>query len=96
MSEDPAFRALVSRKRRFMLSAWLLVAAAHFSLAAAGALVPDWFARPVLGEFNLGLLLALGEVFLVLAVAGLYVHRAQRDFDRSANALARRFRGEGR
>lgn len=91
MVEDPAFRDLVQNKRRFLLSCWLLVASGFFLLAAGIALAPAWFARRVVGEINLGLLLALGEVLLVLIVATLYVRRASRDFDRRAEALARRF-----
>jgi uncharacterized membrane protein (DUF485 family) len=91
MAEDPEFRALVARKRRFLLASWLIVASSYFALALAAARFPEWFARPLLGEFNLGLALVLGEVLLVLLVASLYVRRANRHFDRSARALARRF-----
>lgn len=91
MAEDPAFRALVLSKRRFLLNCWLLVVCTYFSLSVGVALFPAWFATPVFGEVNIGLLLALGEVLLVLVVAALYVRRASRDFDPRADALAKRF-----
>ena len=92
IAESPDFRALVAGKRRFLLSCWLLVASSYFVLPLGAALAPEWFARPVLGDANLGLLLALGEVVLVLLVAALYCWRAGRDFDRQAAALSRKFR----
>lgn len=91
MAEDPEFRALVLSKRRFLLNCWLLVVSSYFSLSVGVAWFPDWFATPVYGEINIGLLLALLEVLLVLMVAALYVRRASRDFDPRAEALARRF-----
>lgn len=91
MVEDPAFRQLVVGKRRFLLGCWLLVVSSYFALAVGVALAPGWFATPLLGELNRGLVLALGEVLLVLVVAAFYVRRASRDFDRRADALARQF-----
>ena len=92
MVEDPAFRALVSRKRRFLLLSWVLVAGSYFGLSVASALSPEWFGLRLLGEVTVGLVLAGGELLLVLLVATLYVRRACRDFDRSAAVLAQRFR----
>ena len=91
MVDDPAFRALVQAKRRFLLGCWALVATSYFSLSVGVALAPAWFAVPLIGEANRGLVLALGEVGLVLVVAALYVRRANRDFDRRAAALAKVF-----
>lgn len=91
MAEDPEFRALVLSKRRFLLNCWLLVVSSYFSLSVGVAWFPGWFATPVYGEINIGLLLALLEVLLVLMVAALYVRRASRDFDPRAEALAKRF-----
>lgn len=92
IAESPAFRALVARKRHLLLTGWLLVVSAYFVLPLGAALVPGWFSRPLLGEANVGLVLALGEVILALLVAILYVRRAGRDFDRQAAALAASFR----
>lgn len=91
MANDPEFRALVASKRKFLLSSWLLVVSSFFSLSIGVALAPEWFARRVFGEINIGLILAFGEVLLVLVVAGLYVFRASRDFDPRADQLAARF-----
>lgn len=88
IAESPAFRSLVARKRRLLLSGWLLVVSGYFVLPLGAALAPDWFSRPLLGAANVGLVLALGEVLLALLVAILYVRRAGRDFDRQAAALA--------
>lgn len=91
MVEDAEFRALVLSKRRFLLSCWLLVVSSYFSLSVGVAWFPAWFATPIFGEINIGLMLAMLEVLLVLLVAALYVRRASRDFDPRAEALARRF-----
>lgn len=91
MVEDPEYRALVQSKRRFLLNCWLLAVSSYFALSVGVAWFPVWFATPVFGETNIGLLLALVEVLLVLMVAALYVRRASRDFDPRAEALAKRF-----
>ena len=91
MSEDPEFRALVASKRRFLLTCWVLVASSYLALSMGAALAPVWFATLVIGEVNIGLILAMGEVLLVLLVATLYVRKACQDFDRSAAVLAARF-----
>ena len=92
MVENPAFQSLVSRKRRFLITSWLIVAGSYFALLAGASWAPDWFAIPLWGEFNVGLLLAFGETCLVLLVAALYVRRACRDYDTCADALSRQFK----
>lgn len=91
MSEDPEFRALVATKRRFLLTCWVLVASSYLALSIGAAFAPGWFSTLVFGEVNIGLILAMGEVLLVLLVATLYVRKACQDFDSSAAALAARF-----
>jgi len=92
MVEDPAFRALVARKRRYLLTGWLLVASGYLALACGAARAPDFYAEPLLGELNIGMTLVLGEMLLCLLVAWLYVRRAGPQFDLDAEALALRFR----
>lgn len=92
MAEDPAFGALVARKRRYLLTGWSLVVVSYLALASGASLAPDFFARPLIGELNAGMALIIGEISLCVTVAWLYVRRAGQQFDRDAAALALRFR----
>lgn len=82
IANHPAFLALLARRRRGQLGGWLLAMAGYVALAIAAVLVPDALARPLLGNATVGLCAALAEGVLVLLVAGVYVRRAGRDFDR--------------
>jgi len=87
VSADPRFQALCRRRRSFVGSLLTFVLCLYFLLPMAAAYRPDWLALPVAGAINLGLLLALAEFLAILAVAAVYVWRANREFDRLAEEI---------
>lgn len=89
LEADPAFRALVRRKQRFL---WGLLAFAigyYFLLPVGAAWYGALYRVPVFGPINSGLLFALSQFGVAWAVAALYARRAQ-DFDRESAAIAAR------
>lgn len=84
--DEPAFRQLVRVKRR---SAWpALGVGVGFYLAVSllAGYAPSLLSTPVLGPINLGFVLILFTYVLTWVIAVLYVRRANRTFDRLAEA----------
>ena len=85
---DPRFQRLVARRSRFAwtLSAIMLVIYLGFTLLAA-------FDRPLMattpfgGVTSLGIVLGLGVIVVAFALTGIYVSRANREFDRLATEI---------
>ena len=82
---DPRFRTLVTRRSSFawMLSAIMLVIYLGFTLLAAFDR-PLMAATPFGGVTSLGIVLGLAVIVVAFALTGIYVSRANREFDRIA------------
>jgi uncharacterized membrane protein (DUF485 family) len=88
IAADPKFRALHRRKTRFLTTLMLCSIAGYLLLPVGAAYCPELFARRVLGEVNVGILVALLEFVVAWGVAVLYTRRANADFDRMAREIA--------
>lgn len=97
---DPRFQRLHRRKTRF-LAGLMGFALVYFLLLPLGAAwAPELFAMRLFGHVNVGIVFALSEFLMVLAVAVIYRHHANHEFDRlvaeieaeilAANARCRR------
>lgn len=92
-ADDPRFQALVRRRDRFagLLSAVVLLA--YFGFILLVAFAKPLLARPLAGgATSLGIPVGLGVILLAIALTGLYVRRANRDFDAEAGRLVAEFR----
>ncbi len=89
INADPRFRELHRRKAGFL--GFLMIASIvyYFMLPVGAAWFPALFRTKVFGAVNVGLLFALSEFLFAWGIAALYTHRANRDFDRLAEELAR-------
>jgi uncharacterized membrane protein (DUF485 family) len=93
LADDPRYRRLVRRRSRlgWTLGAVMLAAYLGFILLVA-------FAKPLLatslagGATTLGIPIGLSVILLAVVLTGVYVHRANRDFDGEMAALVREFR----
>jgi uncharacterized membrane protein (DUF485 family) len=85
---DPRFRTLVSRRSSFAwtLSAVMLAVYLGFTLLAAFD-KPLMASTPFGGVTSLGIVLGIVVILVAFALTGLYVSRANRDFDRLAAEL---------
>lgn len=98
INADPRFRELHRRKSGFLGLLMAVSIVYYFLLPAGAAWLPGLFGVRVLGEVNVGLLLALSEFAVAWGVAAVYTRRANREFDRLAEeigqeVLARHARG---
>jgi uncharacterized membrane protein (DUF485 family) len=92
VSRDPRYIALVRARARF---AWMLTAIvliAYFSFILTIAFDKSVLAQPIgAGVTSLGIVLGFGVILLSIALTGVYVRRANRDYDAAVAELVREF-----
>ena len=87
VAEDPRYRQLVARRSRF---AWLLTAimlVVYFGYILLIAFDKDLLARPIGGATTLGIPIGLGVILTAIVLTGIYVRRANREFDPAVEAI---------
>ena len=89
------FQSLVQAKRAFIVPATVFFIAYYFALPALVGYWPDLMATRVAGRINVAYLFALSQFVMAWGLMAAYVRRA-RHFDRMADDLVRRVKGEAR
>ena len=94
IAEDPRYRRLIRARGRFgwMLSAIML--AAYFGFVLLVAFGKSVLARPIVagGVTSLGIVIGFAIIVLAILLTGLYVARANRDYDAALAALVADYR----
>jgi uncharacterized membrane protein (DUF485 family) len=86
IAASPAFKALVARKKRFIVPACVFFIVYYFSLPILVGFAPSFMATKVWGQVNLAYLFALSQFLMAWVLAGLYVREAAHH-DREAHAI---------
>ncbi|MFZ1342945.1 DUF485 domain-containing protein [Thiothrix eikelboomii] len=81
IDKDPRFQALHKRKTSFLWGLMIFSLIYYFLLPIGAAYFPELFKTKVWGAMNFGILFALSEFVVAWAVAFIYTHRANREFD---------------
>ena len=84
---DPRFQILHRRKTRFLGALMLLSVGYFFLRPVCAAWYPAFFRVRLAGAINVGIVFALSEFVMTWTVAALYLHRANREFDRLTDAI---------
>lgn len=86
--DDPRYRRLVKRRGRFTWTLTLIMLAAYFGYIALIAFDKPVLARPIGGGVtSLGIPVGVGLILLAILLTGLYVRRANKEFDPLVRAL---------
>lgn len=88
VAADPRYQALVKRRSRFtwMLTAIMLVV--FFGYILLIAFNKELLARPIAGgTTSVGIPIGIGVILIGIALTGVYVHRANTDFDPAVRAI---------
>lgn len=80
---DPEFHELERKRGVF---SWILAGltlVTYFSFILVIAFVPEWFAKPIAADsiITWGIPCGLGVIMLSFALTGIYVYRANSEFD---------------
>lgn len=90
VQNDPVFRELVSRRSRF---AWWLTALTlivYLGFIFLIAFEPKALATPIDGVITVGLPVGLFVILCAIVLTGIYVRRANSEFDRMTYSIVKR------
>ncbi len=87
--QSPEFKALIAKKRRFVLPATIFFLAWYFGFVLLAGYAPSFMGGSIYEGFTVGYALALSQFVMVWVLSYLYLKRADRDFDPLAEKAAR-------
>lgn len=94
---DPDFHRLQRKRSRFNWCLTFIVMLNYFAFILIIAFNPSFFARPLAagGTVTAGIAAGLGVIIISFLLTGLYVWRANKEFDPALKALLERHGGTG-
>ena len=88
IAQDPRYQALVKRRSRFTWMLTIVMLVVFFGYILLIAFNKALLARPIGdGATTLGIPIGLGVILIGIALTGVYVRRANRDFDPMVEAI---------
>ena len=88
LARDPRYVELVARRNRFTTLLTIAILAAYFGFILLIAFNKPFLAQPIGdGVTSLGILVGLGVILFAIVLTGLYVRRANGEFDDRLRAL---------
>jgi len=86
--ENPRYQELVRRRSRFAWTLTLVMLAIFFGYILLVAFDKALLAQPIAGgTTTLGIPIGIGVILAGIVLTGLYVRRANRDFDPAVRAI---------
>ena len=87
---SPEFKELVKKRRSFVLPATIFFLAWYSAFVLLAGYAPGFMGASIYEGFTVGYALALTQFIMVWVLGGLYLRRADRDFDPLARKAAER------
>ncbi|WBH15533.1 DUF485 domain-containing protein [Sphingomonas radiodurans] len=89
IARDPRYQALVRRRGRFTWALTAVMLAAYLSFILLIAFDKPFLARPIAdgSVTSLGIVIGFGVILLAIALTGLYVRQANREYDALVSGL---------
>jgi uncharacterized membrane protein (DUF485 family) len=85
---DPRYQRLLKRRGRFTWTLTIVMLVAYFGYVALIAFDKALLARPMGGGVtSLGIPVGVGVILLAIVLTGIYVRRANREYDALVRAL---------
>lgn len=89
IASDPRYRELKAKRTRFGWTLTLMMLAVYYGFILLVAFAKPFLAQPIgAGVTTVGMPLGLGVILFTVAVTGVYVRRANRDFDALSRQIA--------
>lgn len=91
IERDPEFRALTHRRARLAWGLSAIMAAIYFGFILLVAFAPGFLATPIgSGTMTVGIPLGVGVILSAFVLTGLYVRRANTEFDTQTQRIVER------
>lgn len=88
VAADPRYRQLVERRGRFTMILTVIMLVVYFGFILLIAFDKEVLARPIgSGVTSVGIPVGMGIILLAVLLTGIYVRRANREFDPLSDAL---------
>jgi uncharacterized membrane protein (DUF485 family) len=88
LADDPRYRRLVRRRGRLSAALTVVMLVAYFAYVLLVAFDKPLLARSLFGgATSVGIPVGLGVILLAIGLTGLYVYRANREFDAEVAAI---------
>jgi len=89
IKQDPEFQTLVKKRRRFSLLLTSIMLSVYFSFILTLAFAPSVFATPLYegSVTSVGIPVGIAIILISFLLTGIYVKKANTDFDVTLNKL---------
>lgn len=88
VKRDPEFRELERRRSRFAWTLTFTMVVIYFGFILTVAFAPSILATPVgTGVTTVGIPVGIGVILIAFVLTGLYVHRANTEFDAAIDRI---------
>jgi len=86
---DPEFQNLVKQRRRWALTLTAITLIIYFTFILTLAYAPEVFAHPIYegSVISIGIPVGIGIIISAFVLTGIYVAKANKDFDATLNRL---------
>lgn len=89
MAEEPEFRSLIARRRRFVIPATIFFILYYLALPVSVGFAPEFMSRPLFGPLTIAYCFALSQFAMAWILLAAYLLRS-RGFDLQAARVRRR------
>jgi uncharacterized membrane protein (DUF485 family) len=87
-AHSPEFQELERSRRSFVIPATIFFVCWYFGFIILAGYAPDFMGESIYEGFTVGYLIALSQFVMVWVLAGLYLRKANREFDPLAKRVA--------
>jgi uncharacterized membrane protein (DUF485 family) len=83
VKQNPKFHQLVARRARWAWGLAAIILLMYFAFILLIAFTPQWLAEPIMSGsvITIGIPLGLLVIIVAFVLTGIYVHKANTDFD---------------
>lgn len=89
VKKNPKFQQLVSRRARWAWGLAAIILLMYFTFILLIAFTPQWLALPIMSDSVITIGIPLGLLIIIVAfvLTGIYVHKANTDFDQATQQI---------
>jgi uncharacterized membrane protein (DUF485 family) len=84
---DPNYQKLVSERKSFSWTLAIIILILYYGYIAIVAFAPDLIATKVAGDITIGIIMGVALILLSILLTGIYVMRANGEYDDLTNAI---------